>query len=113
MLEGSRIERGRKNRTNIRKKVIKEPATVAHTIRRRILFTGGSVVPSTTAAAGAREAVVPTLGADSLRATPRITGVTALPPLRPSNVNAAPLQRTVCVDPGFNHSVAAMMPRWR
>ena len=72
MLEGSRIERGRKNRTNIRKKVIKEPATVAQTIRRRILFTGGSEVVSTTAAgaagfaaAGARGAVVPTLGADN------------------------------------------------
>jgi hypothetical protein len=53
--------------------VIKEPATVAHTIRRRILFTGGSDVASTTAAgaaglaaAGARgAAVVPTLGADN------------------------------------------------
>src|ERR1051325_223639 len=53
MLEGSRIERGRKNRTNIRKNVIKEPATVAHTIRRRILFIGGSDVVSTTAAGAA------------------------------------------------------------
>ena len=76
-LEGSRIERGRKNRTNIRKNVISDPATVAHTIRRRILFTGGSEVVSTTAAAGADglagaaarggvlTAVVPTLGADN------------------------------------------------
>lgn len=72
MLEGSRIERGRKNRTNIRKNVIKDVATAVQTIRRRILFTGGSAVASTTAdgaagfaAAGARGAVVPTLGADN------------------------------------------------
>jgi len=51
MLDGSRIERGRKNRTNIKKKVVKAPATVAHTMRRRILLTGGSEVVSTTAAA--------------------------------------------------------------
>jgi hypothetical protein len=53
-----------------------EPATVAHTIRRRILFTGGSALVSTTAAGadafagaaalgGALTAVVPTLGADN------------------------------------------------
>ena len=76
VLEGSRIERGRKNRTNIRKKVSKEPATVAHTIRRRILFTGGSELVSTAAAGaaglagaaargGALTGVVPTLGADN------------------------------------------------
>ena len=76
VLEGSRIERGRKNRTNMRKKVISDPATVAHTIRRRILFTGGSELVSTTAAGadgfagaaalgGALTAVVPTLGADN------------------------------------------------
>ena len=74
MLEGSRIERGRKNRTNIRKKVISDPATVAQTMRRRILLTGGSELVSTIAAAldgfaaargGALAAVVPTLGADN------------------------------------------------
>ena len=75
MLDGSRIERGRKNRTNIKKKTVSEPATVAQTIRRRILFTGGSELVSTTAAAvegfaggavGAGVlAVVPTLGADN------------------------------------------------
>ena len=73
MLEGSRIERGRKNRTNIRKKVRSEPATVPQTIRRRILLTGGSELASTTAAAGFAGAVVrvgvlavvPTLGADN------------------------------------------------
>lgn len=65
--DGSRIERGRKNRTNIRKKVIREPATVAQTIRRRILFTGGSELVSTTAAgaAGFAGAFVLTLGADN------------------------------------------------
>ena len=72
MLDGSRIERGKKNRTNIRKKVVSAPATVAQTIRRRILFTGGSELVSTTAAAVAgfagaavRAGVVPTLGADN------------------------------------------------
>ena len=75
MLEGSRIERGRKNRTNIRKKVRSEPATVPQTIRRRILLTGGSELATTTAAAVAGLAgaagragvlgVVLTLGADN------------------------------------------------
>ena len=52
--------------------MINEPATVAHTIRRRILFTGGSDDASTTAAGAAGlaavfalGAVVPTLGADN------------------------------------------------
>ena len=69
------MERGRKNRTNIRKNVIKEPATVAHTMRRRILLTGGSELVSTTAAAvegfagaaalGGALAGVPVIGADN------------------------------------------------
>jgi hypothetical protein len=46
------MERGRKNRTNMRKNVISEPATVAQTIRRRILFTGGSDPSTVVAAAG-------------------------------------------------------------
>jgi len=48
--------------------VSREPATVAQTIRRRILFTGGSALVSTTAAAGAAGlagAFVLTLGADN------------------------------------------------
>ena len=49
VLEGSKIARGRKNRTNIRKQVVRKPATLAHTIRRLILLTGGSGVLSTTA----------------------------------------------------------------
>lgn len=52
MLEGSNIARGRKNRKNIRKQVVKNPATVAHTMRRRILLTVGSGVLSTTEATG-------------------------------------------------------------
>ena len=70
--DGSRIDRGRKNRTNIRKNVMSEPATVAHTIRRRILFTGGSELASTAAGfagavtlGGVLAAVVPTVGADN------------------------------------------------
>ena len=52
MLEGSVIERGRKNRTNIRKQVVRKPAMLAQTMRRRILLTGGSGVDSTTTAGG-------------------------------------------------------------
>ena len=71
MLDGSRIDRGRKNRTNIKKKVIKEVATTDHTIRRRILLTEGSEAVSTVAAAdgfagaAALGAVVPVIGADN------------------------------------------------
>ena len=75
MLEGSRIERGRNNRTNIRKKVVREPMMVAQTMRRRILLTGGSELFSTAtagfdglagaAALGAAGIVVPALGADN------------------------------------------------
>ena len=58
----------------MRKKVIKEPATVAQTIRRRILFTGGSELTSSAVAvaggfagAAARGGVLtaPALGADN------------------------------------------------
>ena len=67
MLEGSRMERGRKNRTNIRKKVVNAPATVAQTMRRRILFTGGSsdVASSAAGFAGAAEATLAFEGAFS------------------------------------------------
>ncbi len=51
-LGGSRIERGRKNRRNIRKQVVRKPTMLAQTILRRILLTGGSGVLSTTAPAG-------------------------------------------------------------
>lgn len=54
--EGSNIARGRKKRTNMRKQVVKNPATVAQTIRLRILFTGGSDLLSTTGPAGGRAA---------------------------------------------------------
>lgn len=50
ILDGSKIARGRKKRRNIKKKVAREPATAAHTILRRILFTGGSGVLSRMAA---------------------------------------------------------------
>ena len=41
------MERGKKNRRNMRKQVVKKPAMLAQTMRRRILFTGGSVLVST------------------------------------------------------------------
>ena len=46
------MERGRKNRRNMKKQVARKPTTVAQTIRRRILFTAGSGALSTTAPAG-------------------------------------------------------------
>jgi hypothetical protein len=52
LLAGSRIERGRKNRRNIRKSVTRKMTTLDQTIRRRILFTAGSGALSTTAPAG-------------------------------------------------------------
>ena len=72
VVDGSRIDRGKKKRRNIKKQVVKNPATLAQTIRRRILFTGGSEVVSTTAAGfagaavlGGAGAVVPVIGADN------------------------------------------------
>src|SRR5205085_1478230 len=46
---GSKMLRGKKKRTNIRKHVARKPATLAQTIRRRILFTGGSATVSSVA----------------------------------------------------------------
>src|ERR1700730_15877213 len=46
------MERGRKNRMNIRKQVVKNPAMLSQTIRRRFLFTGGSGTDSTMTAGG-------------------------------------------------------------
>lgn len=44
VLEGSKIARGRKNRRNIRKQVVRNAKTVVQTIRRRILLTAGGVL---------------------------------------------------------------------
>ena len=52
LLGGSVIERGRKNRRNIRKSVTRNTTMLDQTILRRILFTAGSGVLSTTAPAG-------------------------------------------------------------
>ena len=49
MLDGSRIERGRKNLRNIKKEVVKKIVTLDQTMRLRILFTGGSGLLSTSA----------------------------------------------------------------
>ena len=54
LLAGSKIVRGKKNRRNIRKHVVKNPTMAAQTIRRRILLTGGSGALSTTAPAALR-----------------------------------------------------------
>ena len=51
VLAGSKIDRGKKKRRNIKKQVVKNPTTAAQTIRRRILLTGGSGALSTTAPA--------------------------------------------------------------
>ena len=52
VLGGSVIDRGRKNRTNIRKHVVKKPAMLTQTIRLRVLNTLGSGADSTTTAGG-------------------------------------------------------------
>ena len=49
VVDGSSIERGRKNRRNISRQVVRKPAMLAHTMRRRILLTAGSGSLSTTA----------------------------------------------------------------
>lgn len=49
-LDGSKIDLGRKNRKNIKKQVVRNPAMLAQTIRRRILLTGGSGTLSATTA---------------------------------------------------------------
>jgi len=52
VLDGSNIARGKKNRRNIKKLTTRNPVTLAQTIRRRILLTGGSGVLSTMFVAG-------------------------------------------------------------
>jgi hypothetical protein len=52
VLDGSVIERGKKNRMNIRKQVVRNPAMLNQMIRRRFLLTGGSGIDSTTTAGG-------------------------------------------------------------
>lgn len=52
-MDGSRIDRGKKKRKNIKKQVVKNPATLAQTIRRRILFTGEGALSTTAPGGGA------------------------------------------------------------
>jgi len=52
VLEGSRIDRGRKNRRNIKKLVKRNPATLAQTIRRRILLMGPEELSTTAPGCG-------------------------------------------------------------
>lgn len=47
VLDGSRIDRGRKKRRNIKKQVVRNPATLAQTMRRRILLTGAGELSTT------------------------------------------------------------------
>ena len=74
-LDGSVIERGRKNLRNIKKQVVRNPAMLAQTIRRRILLTGGSVALSTTGPAGTGAA---TLEGGGFGAAGRAGGATGL-----------------------------------
>lgn len=53
VLEGSKMARGRKKRRNIKKQVVRNPATLAQTMRRRILFTAGGALSTTDPGAGA------------------------------------------------------------
>jgi len=63
VLDCSVIERGRKNRMNIRKQVVRNPATLSQMILRRFLFTGGSGTDSTTTAGGFPAGLAATFGA--------------------------------------------------
>jgi hypothetical protein len=57
------MARGRKKRTNIRKQVVRNPATLAQTIRRRVLLTAGSGVDSTTTDGGLPAGLAAAFGA--------------------------------------------------
>src|SRR6266850_7252631 len=46
------MERGRKNRMNIKKQVVRKAVTLSQIMRRRFLFTGASGIDSTTTAGG-------------------------------------------------------------
>ena len=48
---------------------------------------------------------------DSFVATPRMIGVTCLPPLCASRLSAAPFKRTLAVEPCLRKSDAAAIPR--
>src|SRR5947209_3536363 len=52
MLDGSKMARGRKKRRNIRKSTARKEKTLAQTMRRRSLLTGGSGALSTSGPAG-------------------------------------------------------------
>lgn len=67
-LDGSRIERGRKNRKNMRKQVIRKAAMLAQTMRRRTLLTGGSGGLSTMGPLGFGPGFVVEGGLDSAEA---------------------------------------------
>jgi hypothetical protein len=88
VLEGSKMARGRKKRTNIRKHVVRNPATLAQTIRLRVLFTTGSGVDSTTTDGGLPAGLVAAFGAGGALAggagTPELCWLTLLSTSRAS-----------------------------
>src|SRR6266404_2550004 len=57
------MERGRKNRMNIKKQVVRNAVTLSQMIRRRFLFTGGSGTDSTTTAGGLPAGLATAFGA--------------------------------------------------
>ena len=59
----------------MRKHVIRKPAILAHTIRRRILLTGGSGADSTTAPAGLADVLAGEVAAGFAGAGGRVAGV--------------------------------------
>src|SRR6266404_5626412 len=58
------MERGRKNRMNIKKQVVRNAVTLSQMIRRRFLFTGGSGTDSTTTAGGFPAGLATAFGAE-------------------------------------------------
>src|SRR5207248_2814833 len=95
MVEGSKMLRGRKKRTNIRKHVVRKPATAAQTIRRRILLTGGSgalssVAPVCFAATGlARPLAIVGVGVEEALAAPSATRAAGVVPAGTSLASVA------------------------
>src|SRR5258706_13394780 len=69
------MERGRKNRMNIRKQVVRNPAMLSQMMRRRFLFTGGSGTDSTITAGGFPAGRATAFGAGGVAA---VAGVAAM-----------------------------------
>jgi hypothetical protein len=78
VLDGSVMERGRKNRMNEKKQYAKKPAMLSQMMRRRFLFTGGSGTDSTTTAGGFPAGLATAFGAGGAAAVADGAAITEL-----------------------------------